>query len=75
MDFDDRARLDTSQVRDLRGARGGGLRGGRRLPGGVAVGGGGLGIVGLLLVLLLNNLGGKCAHPASRRRPVAVPDR
>ncbi len=66
MDFDDQARLDTSQVRDLRGARGGGLRGprgggprgGRRLPGGMAVGGGGLGIVGLLLVLLLNNLGG-----------------
>ncbi|MBA3524768.1 MAG: neutral zinc metallopeptidase [Geodermatophilaceae bacterium] len=55
MDFDDRARLDTSQVRDRRGrgGGGGGLRGR-----GVAVGGGGLGIVGLLLVLLLNGVDG-----------------
>ena len=44
MDFDDRARLDTSQVRDTRGRRGGA---------GLALGGGGLGIVGLLLALVL----------------------
>ena len=64
MDFDDQARLDTSQVRDRRGRggglggrRGGRLRGGRGVPG-IAVGGGGLGIVGLLIVLVLNNFGG-----------------
>ena len=44
--------LDTSGVRDTRG--GGGLRGGR----GVAVGGGGLGLVGLVVVVLLQVLGG-----------------
>ena len=44
MDFDDRARLDTSRVSDVRG------RGGGR---GMAIGGGGLGIVGLLIALLL----------------------
>jgi predicted metalloprotease len=46
VDFDDRARLDTSRVRDMRGRRGGGGRG-------LAVGGGGLGIVGLLIALVL----------------------
>lgn len=51
MDFDDSARLDTSQVRDRRGIRRGGSRG-------IAVGGGGLGVVGLLIVLLINGLGG-----------------
>ncbi len=50
MDFDDRARLDTSQVRDLRGR--GGRGGGIGMPR-IAMGGGGLGIVGLLLVLVL----------------------
>ncbi len=43
MDFNDNARLDTSQVSDRRGG------GGRS----VAIGGGGLGIVGLLLALVL----------------------
>ncbi len=43
MDFNDDARLDTSQVSDQRGRRGPGL----------AVGGGGLGIVGLILALVL----------------------
>ena len=43
MEFDDNARLDTSQVSDQRGRRGPGL----------AIGGGGLGIVGVILALLL----------------------
>jgi predicted metalloprotease len=45
--------LDTSSVQDRRG-RGGGIRGGR----GLAVGGGGLGVVGLLVVVLVQVLGG-----------------
>ena len=47
MDFDDDARLDTSRVSDRRGS---GVFGGGR---GVAVGGGGLGLVGVLIALLL----------------------
>jgi predicted metalloprotease len=43
MEFDDNARLDASQVSDQRGRRGPGL----------AIGGGGLGIVGLILALVL----------------------
>ena len=46
MDFRDSARLDTSQVSDVRGRRGGGGRG-------MAIGGGGLGILGLLIALVL----------------------
>jgi uncharacterized protein len=52
MRYRENADLDTSNVRDLRG--GGGLRGGR----GLAVGGGGLGLVGLLVVVLLQVMGG-----------------
>ena len=69
MDFRDSARLDTSQVSDVRGRRGGGGRG-------MAIGGGGLGIVGLLIALVLGinpaDLGGggrersePGRHPAS----------
>ncbi|GGM58278.1 membrane protein [Longimycelium tulufanense] len=52
MRFNEDAELDTSQVDDLRGAGGMGV-GGR-----VALGGGGLGIVGLLIFFLLGQLGG-----------------
>ncbi|HVQ95433.1 MAG TPA: neutral zinc metallopeptidase [Mycobacteriales bacterium] len=51
MTFNDDAGLDTSQVSDQRG--GGGFPGG-----GLAVGGGGLGIVGLIIYLVINTLGG-----------------
>ncbi len=47
MDFRDAARLDTSRVSDVRGR--GGFGGGR----GAAIGGGGLGLVGVLVALLL----------------------
>jgi predicted metalloprotease len=50
MRFDDDAGLDTSEVSDLRG--GGGV-GGR-----VALGGGGLGVVGVIIYFVLSQLGG-----------------
>jgi predicted metalloprotease len=52
--FNDDAGLDTSQVSDQRGGGGG-------FPGGIAVGGGGLGIVGLIIYLVINALGGSGA--------------
>lgn len=56
MQFDDDAELDVSQVDDQRGG-GGGLLG--AIPGGgLVVGGGGLGIIGLIVVLVMNVLGG-----------------
>ena len=54
MRFNERARLDTSDVTDARGRGGGGFGGGR----GLAVGGGGLGVVGLIVVVLFQLLGG-----------------
>jgi len=56
MRFDENADLDTSQIDDLRGSGGGG--GGGPLGGRVAVGGGGLSVVGLILYVLLSQLGG-----------------
>jgi uncharacterized protein len=55
-EFNEDVELDTSQVEDLRGA-GGGRLGGR---GGLAAGGGGLGIIGVILALLFggNPFGG-----------------
>jgi predicted metalloprotease len=50
VEFNEDVSLDTSQVQDQRGAGGTGGR--------VALGGGGLGIVGLILYFVLNQLGG-----------------
>ena len=52
MRFDDDAQLDTSQVEDLRGSGGGGV-GGR-----VALGGGGLGVIGLIAYFLFSHFVG-----------------
>jgi uncharacterized protein len=52
MRYRENADLDTSNVRDVRGR--GGLGGGR----GIAIGGGGLGLVGLVIVVLLQLAGG-----------------
>lgn len=51
MKYNQNAQLDTSGVQDVRGSRLGG-------KGGIAVGGGGLGIIGVLVVVLMNVLGG-----------------
>jgi predicted metalloprotease len=57
MSFRDDSQLDPSEVSDQRG--GGGGFGGGGFPGGrIAVGGGGLGLVGLVVVVLLTVLGG-----------------
>jgi predicted metalloprotease len=52
MQYNDNAQLDTSVVEDARSSGGGVGRGG------LAVGGGGLGLVGLIVVVLINVLGG-----------------
>ncbi|WP_232661060.1 KPN_02809 family neutral zinc metallopeptidase [Pseudonocardia sp. TRM90224] len=54
MRFDENADLDTSNIDDLRGGGGGGSPMGGR----VAIGGGGLGIVGLIIYFLISQLGG-----------------
>jgi predicted metalloprotease len=55
VEFDDDARLDSSQVRDTRGRRAGGMPGGKL---GMGVGGGAAGLLVLLLVALLGGGGG-----------------
>lgn len=52
MKFDDQ-NVDASQLQDVRGQRGGGSGGFGGMSRGTAIGGGGLGIVGLLLALFL----------------------
>jgi uncharacterized protein len=54
VEFDEDVSLDTSQVEDMRGAGGGGGGFGGR----VALGGGGLGVVGLIIYFVLSQLGG-----------------
>lgn len=56
MRFEDDAELDTSQVEDLRDASGGGGGGGFPLRG-LAFGGGGIGLVGLVIYLVITQLG------------------
>ncbi len=59
MEYNDDARLDTSQVQDARGS------GGIGRSGGLAVGGGGLGLVALIVVILMNLLGGGSSADAA----------
>ncbi|SDZ40504.1 hypothetical protein SAMN05421504_11548 [Amycolatopsis xylanica] len=59
MRFDDDSGLDISEIQDSRGEGGGGGIGGR-----VALGGGGLGIVGLVIYFLFSQFGGGLSQPA-----------
>ncbi|WP_329070260.1 KPN_02809 family neutral zinc metallopeptidase [Amycolatopsis sp. NBC_01480] len=61
MRFDDNAGLDTSEVQDMRGSGGGG--GG--IGGRVAIGGGGLGLVGLVIYFLMSQFGGVSLGPST----------
>ncbi|TCK27338.1 KPN_02809 family neutral zinc metallopeptidase [Pseudonocardia endophytica] len=58
MRFDENADLDTSGVDDLRGSGGGGGGLGGGIGGRVAMGGGGLGVVGIVIYLLLSTFAG-----------------
>src|SRR5689334_17067604 len=60
MRFRPGARLDPSQVEDVRGRSGGFIPGG-----GVAVGGGGLGVVGLIIYIAIQLLSGGANGPLS----------
>ena len=64
MRFDEGAELDTSQVDDLRGGRGGGSG-----VGGWVGMGGGVSVVGLLLYFLLSQFGGNPGAPLSNGLP------
>ena len=67
MRYRENASVDTSGVRDLRG-RGRRLGGGHRIGGrgrGVAVGGGGIGLVGLVIVVLFQLVGGEGGGPGA----------
>jgi predicted metalloprotease len=67
MDFRDDVNLDASQVEDFGGGGGGG--GGGRFPGGMIVGGGGIiSLIALILVFVLNNVGG-VPEPGQERPP------
>ncbi|MFD8497405.1 neutral zinc metallopeptidase [Amycolatopsis sp. NPDC059657] len=59
MRFDDDSGLDISEIQDSRGEGGGGGIGGR-----VALGGGGLGIVGLVIYFLFSQFGGGLSQQA-----------
>jgi uncharacterized protein len=59
--FNPKARLDTSQIEDRRGQRGGGMRGG--LPVGIPTGGGLVGVVVVLLIYFLSQSGGGSGGP------------
>ncbi|PZS19766.1 MAG: hypothetical protein DLM57_03345 [Pseudonocardiales bacterium] len=64
MQYNDDAQLDTSEVQDARSG-GGGL--GRMLPsgrGGIAVGGGGLGVLGVIAYLVVSLIGGSSGSKA-----------
>ncbi|HWD07360.1 MAG TPA: neutral zinc metallopeptidase [Amycolatopsis sp.] len=73
MRFDDDAGLDASEVQDLRGSGGGG-GGGGGIGGRVAIGGGGIGLVGLVIYFLVSQLGGVTLGPSSASSGVGLSD-
>ncbi|NUP01318.1 MAG: hypothetical protein HOW71_00595 [Nonomuraea sp.] len=69
MDFKDDVNLDASQVEDVGGRGGGGGFSGGGFPGGVILGGGGIvSLIALVLVFVLNNVGGE-GEPAQSQPP------